>query len=215
MSTEAPNLIIQALILAAGQGQRFGGDKASARLGGRRNLERIASTCAVLGERPALVVTGAYAEFHAGIDWSVPGLEWVVNERWSEGRSSSLKRGLSHERCQRAWVLMWPVDIPLVPAAVLKRLRAELEDDLRAGRSYHLYSPCFEGRGGHPILFSPELSARLMELGPEQSPRPLFRSLKQQRRWLPVDWPEVLWDMDTRADQQALERWLETPGAGG
>ena len=84
---------IAALVLAAGQGSRFGGPKQLHPLDGRPMLEHVLAALEQAGIEPRLVVLGARAEEVAA---AVPlhGAEVVVCERWADGQAASLRAGL-------------------------------------------------------------------------------------------------------------------------
>ena len=79
------------LVLAAGEGSRFGGTKQLAPLGGRPLLEHALASVAVLD--PRVVVLGHEAQaILAAVD--LRGVEAVVCEDWREGQAASLRCGL-------------------------------------------------------------------------------------------------------------------------
>ena len=87
--------MVAGLILAAGEGARFGPKpKLLAELAGRPLLEHaIRAQCAVPELARVVVVLGAHAEaLLAGVDFM--RAEAVVCERWRHGQAASLRCGL-------------------------------------------------------------------------------------------------------------------------
>ena len=79
------------ILLAAGEGRRFGGPKQLARVGGRPLIEHALAALGDLDRR--IVVLGARAgDVQAGAD--LRGAEIVVCPDWSEGMGASLRSGL-------------------------------------------------------------------------------------------------------------------------
>jgi CTP:molybdopterin cytidylyltransferase MocA len=125
------------LVLAAGEGRRFGGPKAPYELDGERLVDRAVRCLREGGCHPVAVVLGAWVG-------DVPDATVVINEDWSEGMGSSLRAGLAALRGQDAErdVVVSLVDLPgLTPEAV----RRIVETDAP------LVIATFEGRRGHPV----------------------------------------------------------------
>jgi CTP:molybdopterin cytidylyltransferase MocA len=129
------------LVLAAGQGKRFGGPKALAELDGERLVDRAVRVLSLGGADPVVVVLGAAVV-------EVPGADAVVvNSDWEQGMGSSLRAGLAaaaFDRCSA--VLVQLVDTPGVRATAVRRLLAA--HDAGAGLAVAMYA----GERGHPVL---------------------------------------------------------------
>ena len=80
---------IGGIVLAAGEGKRFGGCKQVARLDGRPLLEHaVRAMLSVPAIDPVVVVLGAHAdEIRAAVDLS--GADVVVCDAWADGQSAS------------------------------------------------------------------------------------------------------------------------------
>lgn len=135
------------LLLAAGQGRRFGGPKALVRLGGEPLVARAVRTLTEGGCDPVVVVLGARAEQARPL---VPGGALVVEATgWAEGMGASLRTGLGAlgelaPAPQAALVHL--VDLPGVGAGVISRLLAFAGPEAVARAAY-------DGVPGHPVLF--------------------------------------------------------------
>ena len=140
------------LVLAAGEGRRFGGPKAPYVLDGERLVDRAVRVLREAGCDPVVVVLGAWVG-------DVPGAVAVVNDDWSRGMGSSLRRGLEHlaaydERARVASlagvdrVLVSLVDLPGLTPAAVRRLWSTGADDPREV----LASATYDGVRGHPVL---------------------------------------------------------------
>ncbi len=139
------------LLLAAGEGRRFGGPKQLARVDGRPLIEHALR--ALGGLDRIVVVLGARAEeIRAGAD--LGGAEVVVCPDWAEGMGASLRAGLAalHDAGE---VVILLADQPFITPAVVARVRAAAGDGARA---------VYGGRPGHPVVLRPALLARAGEL---------------------------------------------------
>jgi len=141
------------LILAAGEGRRFGATKQLAELRGRPLLEY--ALAAMAGVSPRVVVLGHAAdEIVAGVD--LHGASPVVCDTWAEGQSASLRCGLAALPGTDAVVVVLG-DQPGVTAAAIEAIvtTGGDEDAVRA---------TYDGTPGHPVLLRRPLLERAGEL---------------------------------------------------
>lgn len=134
------------LLLAAGEGRRFGKPKALAELGGEPFVTRAVRALTDGGCEPVLVVLGARAEeVRSLLPDSVTA---AYAEDWAEGMGASLRAGLealSSLDLSPDAALVHLVDLPGVGAEAVARVRAQAGPDVVARAAFH-------GRPGHPVL---------------------------------------------------------------
>ena len=125
------------LVLAAGEGRRFGGPKAPFVLDGVRLVDRAVTLLRGAGCDPLLVVLGAWVG-------DVPDATVLVNDAWPEGMGSSLRAGLvALETTSADRVVVTLVDLTgLTPQAVARVVA--VDGDLAAAT--------YDGVRGHPVL---------------------------------------------------------------
>jgi len=156
-----------ALVLAAGEGRRFGGTKQLAATGGRPLLEHALE--AVTAVSPRVVVLGHAAdEIRAGVD--LQGAEPVVCERWREGQSASLRHGLAALAGADA-VLVVLGDQPGITAAAVHAV-------LAAGGDEDAVRATYDGVPGHPVLLRRALLDRAGELTGDSGFRDLLEGAR-------------------------------------
>ena len=139
------------VLLAAGQGSRFGRPKALVELDGRTLAERGLGMLQAGGADPLLIVTGA-AEVQLGPDHRV---RTVRNDEWRTGMGSSLRaalRALSEPDVgpEVGAAVVALADQPLVGAQAVSRLIAAH----RAGASVAVAA--YDGRPRNPVLLARE-----------------------------------------------------------
>jgi CTP:molybdopterin cytidylyltransferase MocA len=135
------------LVLAAGEGRRFGGPKAPYVLDGVRLVDRAVALLRDAGCDPVLVVLGAWVG-------DVPDAVVVVNDEWPSGMGSSLRAGLAalspYDEVDRAVVTL--VDLPgLTVPAVTRLLDATTPPRDDPAREV-LAATTYDGVRGHPVL---------------------------------------------------------------
>ncbi|HUZ85226.1 MAG TPA: nucleotidyltransferase family protein [Gaiellales bacterium] len=139
--------LIVGIVLAAGEGSRFGAAKQLHLLDGRPLLEHVTAALADTRLDRRLVVLGAHAaEVLATVN--LHGAQPVVCERWSEGQAASLTAGIDEAPDAAAAVVVLGDGPSLEPAAVNRLLEAHarrpddlLAADYGAGRAHPVVIP--------------------------------------------------------------------------
>jgi molybdenum cofactor cytidylyltransferase len=193
-----------ALLLSGGASSRFGGSpKALASAGERSVVRRMVQVSLAQDYSPIVVVVGPHrtAISHELRDMPV---EIVDSEEWFEGRTASVQAGL-RAIPDDSDVVMWPVDHPFVSTRTLDRLEAVSEHDSLAV----WFIPTFEGRGGHPIFWKPQVRMDLLQLRPDAPLRALLPEFGPQVRRVSVDDPGVLASIDTPEEYRtSYDAWI-------
>ncbi|HSI80936.1 MAG TPA: nucleotidyltransferase family protein [Solirubrobacterales bacterium] len=137
--------MIGGLVLAAGEGRRFGGRKLIAELDRRPLLEHsIEAILAVPAIERVVVVLGADAdEVAAATD--LAGTESVVCEQWREGMAASLRSGIAALGDVSAAVIVLG-DQPFITPQVIAAIVDQADAPEAAARA------TYGGRPGHPVL---------------------------------------------------------------
>jgi molybdenum cofactor cytidylyltransferase len=177
------------ILLAAGEGRRFGGPKQLARVERRPLIEWALG--ALVDLRRVIVVLGARAEeIRAGAD--LGRAEVVVCDDWAEGMGASLRRGLQAAGAGDE-VVVTLADQPFITAAVVARVRAAPGPAARA---------VFAGMPGHPVVLRPEWLAGASALHGDRGFRDLLGEATEVECGDLAD-PR---DIDTQADLEVMRR---------
>jgi molybdenum cofactor cytidylyltransferase len=157
--------VIAGLILAAGEGRRYGRDpKLLADLAGRPVLEHaIEAQCAVAELERIVVVLGARArQISETVDFM--RAQPVVCERWQDGVSASLRCGCE-ALSNAARVLVTLGDEPLVTSEIIRTF-LDAPPGTRA---------IYGGRPGHPVVLGPEHMQAIRTITGDRGARELLR----------------------------------------
>ena len=120
------------------------------------------------------------------------GAQYVVNECYQEGRTSSIKAGLDAVPPDARHVLMIGVDQPRTPEIVSRVVHAHIS----AGGL--LTSPRYQGRGGHPLMFSVRLLPELKLISEKNHGlREVFERHRSEITEVHFDDPMVRLDLNT------------------
>ena len=188
------------LVLAAGQGSRFGaGSKLLAELGGRPVLGRVFDRLREAGLEAGFVAVPDDAERFAALKPFIPaGFEAVILPPQPMGMGVSLAALAARVRPGEA-ALMVMGDQPLLTQAALAAL-LEHQSGERIARL------CCGEQAGHPVLFPDRFVPALRTLSGDEGPRALLQQHGYQR--VEVDDPLVLCDVDTPEALKHLQAYV-------
>jgi molybdenum cofactor cytidylyltransferase len=191
---------LEAIVLAAGAGARFGGAKLLAPWRGGRLLDAaLASAFAAPVRRITLTVgakgeaVAAAAQAFASERGELGRLTILTTPDWTLGMSASLKRaitGLPHD-VVAAFIFLG--DMPLIPSSVPTALAQALTGDVAAA------VPVFDGVVGHPALIGAALFSAIAELEGDRGARRLLEALGPRLAKVSAPDAGVLVDVDTLA----------------
>ena len=179
------------LVLAAGEGRRFGGPKQLALVGGRP-LRRARAR----GGAPASTASSscsARARRRSARGADLGGAEVVVCADWAEGMGASVRCGLA--ALAGADRVRGRARRPAGPHARGRRARVLARPGPAARAVY-------AGRPGHPVVLRPQLLARAGELRGDAGFRDLLAGVARGR----VRGPGGPADIDTREDLEVVQR---------
>lgn len=163
---------VAGLVLAAGEGRRFGGPKALATLDGERLVDRAVRILVDADCTPVFVVEGA-----ARLG-TVPCATTIHAAGWHDGMGASLRAGLLALPGHLAACVVMLVDTPwLTPAAVRRVVDAWRSAPVETGAVVATY----EGERGHPVLLAQRVWPDIAELAEgDQGARAWMRARADQ-----------------------------------
>lgn len=155
-----------AIVLAAGTGSRFGGDKLSAQFRGERLLDHAIRAARAAPVRRVLVVCPELLELGR---W--PGLPMLETVRInSDQLSASLKAGIAAAAdADGAYIFLG--DMPLIPHGLAVDLGAALGENFAA-------LPLHCGKRGHPVLLAARAFPDIAKLTGDQGAGALLKTRK-------------------------------------
>jgi molybdenum cofactor cytidylyltransferase len=189
---------LEAIVLAAGAGSRFGGGKLLApwRSGVLLDGAMAAAFAAPVGT--VWLATGAdgaavWAAGQAFAERQGVGqrLRHVPVEAWREGLSASLKAAIAALPADTDAAFVFLGDMPRIPYGLAAQLAAALTEADAA-------IPEVDGALGHPALIATQLFPRLADLSGDRGARALLEGLGTRLARVPTTDSGVLFDVDTR-----------------
>jgi molybdenum cofactor cytidylyltransferase len=135
----------------------------------------------------------------------------VVNPRFAEGQSSSLRAGLAGVCPAAAAALVLLGDQPQVDAGVIRAVLAAF----RAGAA-PIVMPSYAGTPANPVLFARALFPEVMAVGGDQGARAVVLAHRPEVHLVHLPNRRPPFDVDTEADYAALKAiWRSHDGPPG
>ena len=157
-----------AVVLAAGQGRRFGGDKLLADLEGRHVIDHALD--AVLAYPFETVVCVVRPDSRVAQLVKGRAIVPVINSRADLGMGTSLGAGIAAlPPVDAAFIVLG--DMPWLPRDLFGRMVEAM-----ATSNADIVVPLYNGQHGHPVLFSIRCFPDLMELTGDTGAKALIRS---------------------------------------
>lgn len=183
--------MIVGVLLAAGAGSRFGGEKLLAPVPGGAVASLAARALLPAVDRGVAVVRTGDAALARLLE--ADGLAVLPFDRAERGMGASLAFGVASEPDADGWIVAL-ADMPFVRPETVKALAREL----RAGAS--IVVPVSNGRRGHPVGFSRELLRELVRLDGDEGGRSILRRHATQIVYLQCNDEGVTRDVDRPED---------------
>lgn len=148
--------MLAAVILSGGASRRMGSPKALLPFQGKPFLEHLLD----ITKHPKIgvrrIVLGADAE-PIGKEIQLAADEIVINKEWERGQLSSIQAALRSLPPGTDGILLCLIDHPLISSGLVDEL-------IEAFYTMHksIVIPLFEGRRGHPVIFSATLYDELL-----------------------------------------------------
>lgn len=189
--------MIIGLLLSAGESTRMGSPKPLLEWHGLPLVQYQVKQLKQGGCHEVVVVLGHRAArvlpFVGGLDAKV-----VINDRYREGRATSVRAGMEAVPPSAQWIVVLSVDQPRTHQDIAKVVQAARESDTL------IVTPVYNGRRGHPVAFSGRLLPELLQVKDETlGLRAVVRRHLAETTEVPVQSEQVLLDLNTPDDYHA------------
>lgn len=191
------------VLLAAGEGRRYGGIKQLALIDGEPMLRRVVRTLLAI-DAPLVVVTGAHV---VEVETALDGLPVAIERHpgWAEGMGSSLAAGIRRvvaDFPDATGTLLCLADQPLLDIELLQRMLARHRAAAEA-----ILATTQGSNDGPPVLFPRDCFAALAKWSGAHGARALLKHEAQRVEHFSTS---SMVDVDTPADLRRVHEALAT-----
>ena len=183
--------------MAAGLSSRYpGGHKLLERLGEATVIEHVVRVARRAGISDIVVSTGHGREQIEQVLRS-SGVLTVFNSDFKSGMGSSIATGVRHAQNLDGY-LIWPGDMPGISPKTVRTL-------IKSFATGRILVPVYEGRRGHPVLFSDVYRSELSTLSSDRGARSILDANPSHIVEVEVNDPGIHVDLDMKSDLVTLQ----------
>lgn len=189
--------MIVAAVLSAGESRRMGSPKALLPIGERSFIEEIVFALKKTKVGKILVVLGHNAAELQSKIAHLP-VTFVINKDYTLGQLSSLVAAIRHLEKQEAeetvdGILVHLVDHPFLSPALVDQMIDRFYESKKL-----IVLPCYQGKRGHPVIFSRDLFDELLRASMEQGAKVVVHAHRAETLEMETGEEGVTVDIDTR-----------------
>ncbi|MEM0173697.1 MAG: nucleotidyltransferase family protein [Sulfolobaceae archaeon] len=177
---------IGAIVLAGGEGKRFGGNKLIVKVGGKMLIQYVLEALEGLDR---VIVGGKYIR---DLIENFPSEIIIYNPFWKEGMSTSLKLGLRFFNNYDG-VIIALGDMPLITREIVQKI-------INAYDNCKAVVPVYGDNFGNPVLIGKELYKEIEKIVGDIGARYIIKNLKKEEICKVECGEEVVIDVDTPED---------------
>jgi xanthine dehydrogenase accessory factor len=188
--------LVSAIILAAGESSRMGKPKMLLPYERSSIIETVIGNAALSSIDKTYVVLGAG---HESITQKIQDnpVETVINPNYKSGMLSSVQCGLRALSDSTTQVMVLLGDQPMIGERIMDRMILRYNQSEKG-----IVVASWQGKRGHPILFSSEYIKEILDYPEDGSLKSLLLNHPDDIDELETENPEILRDIDTEQDYQ-------------
>jgi len=185
--------MIVAVVLSAGESSRMGQPKALLPIAGQTFIERIVDALKQGGVERVVVVLGFNAEALRRQIGHLP-VEIIVNPDFQLGQLSSLQVAVRHlqaaQDCDGLMVHL--VDHPYIHPKLVRLMLQRFD-----GSKFSIVVPRYQGKRGHPVIFSRTLFDELLRAPLDQGAKAVVNAHRKDTLEIDTEDVGITLDIDT------------------
>lgn len=185
-------MVLYGLLLAAGQSQRFAGDKLLYPLPSGLPIGVAAARCLLSSVEHVVAVIRPGAESLSHL-FDAEGVQILMCPDADQGMGASLAWAIQHTPQASGWLVAL-ADMPFIRPATVQQVTTALKQGAL------LAAPVYRGRRGHPVGFAKPLGKELASLAGDLGAQTIIRTYSQQLVSIATEDSGILQDIDTPAD---------------
>jgi len=196
-----------AILLAAGEGNRFGDLKQLEKVNGKPLLGRTMDKISEVDWKfdPVLVLGYRAEKIREELD--LDGFKVILNQRWKKGMSTSVEAAIRSANPGSRGYFLFLADMPAVPVSAIEKV---LE---RANQGSSIVAPEYSGQRGFPVYLDRKWEDELREeISGDRGARRIIRENREELDLVQAAHEGVLMDVDNHKDLEEIELYLNEEG---
>ncbi|HSB48577.1 MAG TPA: nucleotidyltransferase family protein [Burkholderiales bacterium] len=183
---------IAAILLAAGSGTRFGGEKLLHPL---EDGVAIAAHAArnLLAATSDVIAVVRWGDFPLYDMLEQEGCQVTMFQGAERGMGASLAHGVAQARGADGWIVAL-ADMPRIAPATIRSVIGALQQGAL------IAAPVYKGERGHPVGFGAALRDELLKLDGDVGARAVMERRRDSVQLIECDDPGILFDVDRKSD---------------
>ncbi len=202
------NIPVSAIILAAGESTRMGIPKQLLPIGGTTMLGKVLDVLLGSQAEEIIVVVGHKTEEVVKIIRGKP-VKIAFNRYYEQGMSTSIRAGLSLTSDKARGFMFALGDQPFVDVKIIDSLIQAF-----ACHGKGIVVPVYEGRRGHPVIFSTKYKTELTSLKGDVGAKVIIANHKEDIFEVSVNSRAIIDDIDTIDEYIAEQRRILCDDSG-
>jgi molybdenum cofactor cytidylyltransferase len=184
--------VIAAILLAAGAGKRFGGEKLLHPLDDGVAIAAHAARN-LLAVTPDVIAVVRWGDFPLYEMLEQEGCQVTMFQGAARGMGATLAHGVGEARGADGWVIAL-ADMPRISPDTIRKVVAALEEGAL------IAAPVYQGERGHPVGFGSKLRDELVALDGDHGARAVLDRHREAVKLIECEDRGVLYDIDRKAD---------------
>ncbi len=197
-----------AIVLAAGKGERYDGIKQLATINEKPVLQHVLDSVREINWSFNPILVLGYKANRISSSINPEGFRVVENPDWEEGMSTSLKKGVSETPEHTSGFIFFLGDMPLVRSPIITKVLKKAAD----GAS--IVAPVFQGERGFPVYLPGKWRSQLIsDVSGDQGARRIIRQNREDFTQVETDDRGVVTDLNQKSDLARIKSYLTEEGA--
>jgi len=196
-----------AIVLAAGKGARYEGLKQLAKVKDKPLLQYVLDSIQKINWKfePLLILGCCADRILNQIDSK--GFRTVKNDKWKDGMSASLKKGVEETPDTSSGFMFFLGDMPLVNSKVIEKVLK------KAAEGASIVAPSFRGNRGFPVFLHRRWKDKLLdEVSGDKGAREIIKRNREDLTPVPTDDQGVVLDINRKSDLFRINSYLVEEG---
>ena len=186
--------MISAILLAAGQSKRMGGEnKLTKKIQGTPLIKNSVKNILFSSIDELIVVLGYQDEIIKNLIGNHKKIKFVLNKDFESGMSSSIKVGLNHLSKNTEAFFICLGDMPMINANIYNQL-------IKSKNKKDVLVPTYNKEQGNPVLFSISMKSTIMSIKGDIGAKKILEKNKNKILKVEVNDINITKDFNTKSD---------------